>query len=417
MKSLILKEKEIINDIPGIVIPLVGKSNAELIEEAKAINLVDCDLIEWRLDFYDEVLDLDKVTKTFNEIKRNTNKPLLLTFRTLKEGGQKEITDHDYLKLYETLIDTKQVEIIDVEGSLDKSVIDEITSYAHKNNVKVVNSYHNFESTPSASEIEKTYEYLDSLNGDVLKIALMPTSGEDVVALINATKNYDSKTSKPIISMSMGSIGTLSRIIGEYSKSILTFGSLDKASAPGQINYVELRDLLNKVHQIKDKNIFLIGFMGSGKTTIAKSFKDLLDLEILEMDEEIVKRNKLSINDIFKIKGEDYFRQEETNLLKEFNNKKGYVISCGGGVPMREENISIMKENGTVVLLHATPQTIYQRLKDDHSRPLLEGNKNIDYINELMAKRKDKYLKASDISIDVDNKEVTTIIEEIIRKL
>ncbi len=164
-------------------------------------------------------------------------------------------------------------------------------------------------------------------------------------------------------------------------------------------------------------NIVMIGFMGSGKSTISDYLSTMFAMETVEMDQIIAKREGMSIPDIFDVYGEEYFRNLETNLLIEMQAKSNVVISCGGGVPMRERNVVEMKKNGRVVLLTAKPETIYNRVKDSHDRPLLENNKNIPYIAELMEKRRVKYEAAADIIIETDGKDELEICEELVQKL
>lgn len=166
-----------------------------------------------------------------------------------------------------------------------------------------------------------------------------------------------------------------------------------------------------------DYNIFLIGFMGAGKSSIAKEIKNQLEMDYVETDQMIVKRQGMSINEIFAKYGEPYFRNLESNMLLELQKKKQTVVSCGGGVAMREENVQHMKKSGRVVLLTAKPETIYGRVKDNTDRPLLNGNMNVDYICELMEKRRPKYEAAADVVVATDGKDVTQICEEIIEKL
>ena len=123
-----------------------------------------------------------------------------------------------------------------------------------------------------------------------------------------------------------------------------------------------------------DYNIFLIGFMGAGKSTISDYLKTVFAMDIIEMDQIIAERAGMSISDIFETYGEQYFRDCETNLLIEMQSRTNVVISCGGGTPMRECNVVEMKKNGRVVLLTAKPETILDRVKDSHDRPLIENN-------------------------------------------
>ena len=166
-----------------------------------------------------------------------------------------------------------------------------------------------------------------------------------------------------------------------------------------------------------DYNILLIGFMGTGKSTVSTYLKKAFDMDVIEMDQVIAKREQMSISDIFKIKGEEYFRDLETNLLVEMQAKTNTVISCGGGVPMRERNVAEMKKNGKVVLLTASAETILKRVKNNHDRPLLEGNKNVEFISELMEKRREKYEAAADIVIQTDGKNKKEICDEIVAGL
>mgnify|MGYP000260234721 FL=1 len=165
------------------------------------------------------------------------------------------------------------------------------------------------------------------------------------------------------------------------------------------------------------ENIFLIGFMGAGKSTISDYLSTMFDMKLVEMDQEIVEREEMSIPDIFATYGEEYFRNLETNLLKELQEGENCIISCGGGVAMREQNVVEMKKNGRVVLLTATPETIYERVKDSNDRPVLNGRKNVKGISELMEQRREKYEAAADIVINTDDKTVLQICEELVQRL
>ena len=164
-------------------------------------------------------------------------------------------------------------------------------------------------------------------------------------------------------------------------------------------------------------NIVLIGFMGAGKSTISEFLKNSFAMEVIEMDQIIAEREGMTISDIFEVYGEQYFRNLETNLLIEMQSKTNVVISCGGGTPMRECNVVEMKKNGRVVLLTAKPETILDRVKDSHNRPLIENNKTVPFIADLMEKRREKYEAAADIIIETDGKDELQICEELILRL
>lgn len=164
-------------------------------------------------------------------------------------------------------------------------------------------------------------------------------------------------------------------------------------------------------------NIFLVGFMGAGKTTVSKYLSSMLSVERVEVDDLIIKKEGMSINSIFEECGEDYFRNCESEVLKELEKRERLVVSCGGGIVLRDENIASMKKNGRVVLLTATPETTLERLKDSDERPILRNNMNVGFIAGLMEKRREKYLKAADIIVETDDKTVPEVCEEIIEKL
>lgn len=172
-----------------------------------------------------------------------------------------------------------------------------------------------------------------------------------------------------------------------------------------------------QARRLFDYNIVLIGFMGAGKSTVSEYLSTMFAMDVVEMDQVIAEREGMSIPDIFATYGEEYFRNRETELLREMQLRKRAVISCGGGAALREENVIEMKKNGRVVLLTATPQTIYDRVKDSTDRPILNGNNNVEFITELMEKRRGKYEKAADIVIYTDDKTVLEICEELIAKL
>lgn len=164
-------------------------------------------------------------------------------------------------------------------------------------------------------------------------------------------------------------------------------------------------------------NIVLIGFMGSGKSTISDYLSTVFDMKLVEMDQVIAEREEMSIPDIFATYGEEYFRNLETNLLRELQTGQNCIISCGGGVALRSENVVEMKKNGRVVLLTASPETIYERVKDSNDRPILDGNKNVEFIADLMEKRREKYEAAADVVVQTDDKTILQICEELISKL
>lgn len=163
------------------------------------------------------------------------------------------------------------------------------------------------------------------------------------------------------------------------------------------------------------ENIVLIGYMACGKTSVAKRLGEILQRKTIEMDDIISERSKMSIKDIFKIYGEDYFRDMESLVLKEALSEKGNIISCGGGAVIRQENVLMMKERGFVVLLSAKPRTVFERASKNNERPLLKGKK-IEDIEEMMCLRRPLYIKSADIEIETDYKTIDEIAAAIINE-
>ena len=164
-------------------------------------------------------------------------------------------------------------------------------------------------------------------------------------------------------------------------------------------------------------NLFLIGFMGAGKSSVSAGLGRMLGREVVEMDERIAAREGMSIPELFAQKGEPYFRACETALLKSFAQGTPRIVSCGGGVPLREENVAAMRESGTVVLLTASPEVILERVKDSDERPLLQGHKDVPYIAALMEQRRPKYEAAADITVDTSRLNIEEVCRQVLRQV
>lgn len=164
-------------------------------------------------------------------------------------------------------------------------------------------------------------------------------------------------------------------------------------------------------------NLFLIGFMGAGKSFVSAGLGRMLGREVVEMDERIAAQEGMSIPELFAQKGEPYFRASETALLKSFSQGAPRIVSCGGGVPLREENVAAMRESGTVVLLTASPEVILERVKDSDERPLLQGHKDVPYIAALMEQRRPRYEAAADITVDTSHLNIEEVCRQVLRQV
>lgn len=163
------------------------------------------------------------------------------------------------------------------------------------------------------------------------------------------------------------------------------------------------------------KNIVLIGFMGCGKTTVGKKLANVLKVDFYDTDEIIEEKTKMSISEIFTEYGEDNFRQREATVIESLCERKGVIISTGGGVVIKPYNMKLLKKNGVIIWLKASLESILQRLKDNTSRPLLY-KKDFNKINELYNMRNRLYYYYSDICIDTNGKNIKDIALEIYKK-
>jgi shikimate dehydrogenase len=166
-------------------------------------------------------------------------------------------------------------------------------------------------------------------------------------------------------------------------------------------------------------NIYLTGFMASGKTTVGKALAERLHKSFIDTDEEIVRDNECSIADIFEREGEEAFRQMESELIEKLSiyEEQGisFVVSLGGGAIKSEKNIEFMKKSGTVILLYSNPEITYERTKDDENRPLLKNRHSVEGIKELMDERAPLYEKAKDFTVNTDSGDIPAIVDEIMK--
>lgn len=251
MNTIKIKNVEIGKGIPKICIPLTGKNREEIIEEMEIVKKSNPDLIEWRVDFFEESDNPERVCEMLGTINDSFKQiPVLFTFRTKEEGGEKSIMSEDYVKLLKEVSERRLADIVDVQvfwyGEKSEDFIKELK----ETGAVVLASSHHFEGTPSVREMSDALYTMENRGADIVKLAVMPQSGKDVCALLEATMERKEHSNKPRITMSMGQSGMLSRIFGELTGSCVTFASGKQASAPGQIKADELKKVLGDIHDI-----------------------------------------------------------------------------------------------------------------------------------------------------------------------
>lgn len=251
MDTVKVRNLELGTGIPAICIPNVGKTREEILSQTNQYKKMHMDLMEWRADWFEDVEDIEKVKETLADVRAELgDTPLLFTFRTKKEGGVHEMDTQAYISLNKAVAAAGIADLIDVEIFTGDRIVSDLIASIHENHTKVVASNHDFEKTPPKSDIVYRLRKMQDMGADIPKIAVMPQSKKDVLTLLSATEEMVSKyADRPIITMSMSGLGSISRIAGEVFGSCLTFGSGGRPSAPGQIGAEELYCLLRSLHR------------------------------------------------------------------------------------------------------------------------------------------------------------------------
>ncbi len=237
--------------LPVIITPLVGKHQTEILDEVAAIVPKKPDLLEWRIDFFESIGDIPAVIDTALAIRRAAGGiPVLLTRRNATEGGQPlKIDEPAVVAMYTAACRAKCVELIDYELSNAPADLKALREVSKANGIGMIMSYHNFQMTPDAATLDSKFAAAAELGADVAKVAVMPQNDRDVLALLAATRRAREALDLPLISMSMGGVGSLSRIMGWVYGSAATFAVGKSSSAPGQIAVEDLRTALTIVRQ------------------------------------------------------------------------------------------------------------------------------------------------------------------------
>lgn len=251
MKTVTVRNLVIGEGAPKIIVSLMGKDIATVKSEALAYREADFDILEWRVDHFTDVSSIEAVLEAARTIRDvMTDKPLLFTFRSAKEGGEQALSVEHYIALNRAAVDSGLVDMIDLELFTGDELVKATVEHAHAKNVFVIMSNHDFHKTPAAEEIVQRLRKMQELGADIPKIALMPQNKADVLTLLSATLEMQERyADRPIITMSMAKTGVISRLSGEIFGSAATFGAVKKASAPGQISVTDLRTVLTILHQ------------------------------------------------------------------------------------------------------------------------------------------------------------------------
>lgn len=249
-KTITIKGVKIGEGLPKICVPIVGETLEEILEGARFLKTTDFDIAEWRADFYSDVECIDRAKLALEAVRYILmDEPIIFTFRSAEEGGNRQVDKKFYFELNMSIIQARFASIVDIELFNDETKIKTLVDTAHRNNIAVIISNHDLDKTPPKEEIISRLQRAAELGGDILKIAVMPTCAKDVLTLLDATRIMKEKyKDRPIVAISMGKQGIISRLAGGLFGSDLTFASAKGISAPGQISSKELRKIMSLLY-------------------------------------------------------------------------------------------------------------------------------------------------------------------------
>ncbi|MFV0407205.1 MAG: type I 3-dehydroquinate dehydratase [Propioniciclava sp.] len=232
-----------------VIVPITGRTTAELVEQAEALAAHDLDIVEWRVDYLDVALEPEAVAAAGEQVTAAlAGRPVLFTFRSQAEGGEQAIDPATYVALNTALLQAGLVDAVDVELHFDREAGDAVIAAAHAAGIPVVGSSHSFDTTPPADEIVRRLVAMQERGCDVAKLAAMPQIPGDVLTLMSATWTMTAEhPATPVLTMSMAGLGLISRMATQVVGSCATFAMVGRPSAPGQIPVEQLQPILGVI--------------------------------------------------------------------------------------------------------------------------------------------------------------------------
>lgn len=254
---------------PKICIPVTARSMAELKKQIEIAQRLPCDMIEWRADYFEQESEKEAGQSSREKESADTmckeesdwiipalrmlkegidDKPLLFTFRTKAEGGEREITLEEYERLNQKAASAGLVDFVDIEINRGEELFSRLCGAVHRQGVSVIGSFHDFTATPAKKELEELLCRMQTLGADITKAAVMPQDEHDVLTLLEASVEMKLQyADRPFITMAMGALGAVSRLCGALTGSAVTFVAAGKASAPGQLDAEMVAAVLNSI--------------------------------------------------------------------------------------------------------------------------------------------------------------------------
>lgn len=249
---MIIKGKKIGGNKPCVCVPVMGKTKQEIVEEVLALKESEIDIIEWRVDFFDEYKNCNAIREVLEAVTPLlADKIFLYTFRTKAQGGEGIVTKEELEDIHQLAAESDCVDLLDLEYFEEEYPIIKIHELQARG-IKIVASHHDFVETPERDVMKMLLENMCAGNADIVKIAVMPQNEEDVLRLLSVTNEfYKENPDTPIISMSMGKLGMISRLCGETFGSCVTFAANKESSAPGQMDMKKVIEIIDYLHEKK----------------------------------------------------------------------------------------------------------------------------------------------------------------------
>ncbi len=241
-KVIDIRGRKLGGDTPLVCTPLVGRTRERVLAEAASVVAKKPDVVEWRVDYFGAIADTAAVLETARALRAAIGDlPLIFTRRSIREGGEATpLDDEGVVRLYDAIGAARMADFLDFEMGNDAAHVQRVRDDARRQGTRVILSYHNFGYTPGRDFLVQRFLEAERLGGDVAKVAVMPRDRIDVLTLLAATAEADAKAKIPLISMSMGALGSITRMVGGAFGSSLSFAVGEAASAPGQIPIADL---------------------------------------------------------------------------------------------------------------------------------------------------------------------------------
>lgn len=235
---------------PKVILPLVEQTESTILEKAAEFSTLSADCVEWRADWFEGIRDKDALLHCLHALRTVLGGRLLLvTFRTKAEGGEQALSQEEYAHFLQSVFSSGCADLIDIEFFTAGAHLPEWIGQAHAAGLAVICSSHDFVKTPERTVLVQRMVQMQQAGADLPKLAVMPQNRSDVLELLTATaKMADEHPETPVITMSMGALGAVSRLSGEVFGSAMTFANPGKASAPGQIPLEVLNNTLDALH-------------------------------------------------------------------------------------------------------------------------------------------------------------------------